>query len=141
MTAFNVLNVAASALTAQSMRLNTTASNLANAESAVSSNGQPYRAKHVVFEPVASSGGMGLPQDAASQGVRVTAVVEDQSQGRQVFEPGNPMANAEGYVTMPNVDPAEEMVNMISATRAYQTNVEMMNSAKSLMLKALTIGE
>ena len=135
MSLFNVFDVAGSALTAQSQRLNTTASNLANAESATSANGQPYKAKQVVFsaQPIA-------PQDNAV-GVRVTQIREDQSPGRRVHDPKHPLADPEGYVTMPNVNVIEEMVNMISASRSYQTNAELMNTAKSLLLKTLTIGQ
>lgn len=132
---FNVFGIAGSALTAQSVRLNTTSSNLANADSVVSANGQPYRAKQVVFEmkPIAEGG------DA--NGVRVTQIVESAAPLRSTYDPTNPAANAEGYVQMPNVNVVEEMVNMISASRSYQTNAEMMNTAKQLMLKTLSIGQ
>lgn len=134
MSMLDVFQVAGSALTAQSVRLNAVASNMANAESVVSSNGQPYRAKQVVFEakPMGSSGAMG---------VRVKQTVESAAPGRMVYEPKNPVANADGYVQMPNVDVVEEMVNMISASRSYQTNAEVMNTAKSLMQRTLTIGQ
>lgn len=134
MSMFNVFTIAGSALTAQSQRLNVVASNLANADSATSSTGQPYRAKQVVFSaiPLPSGGGAG---------VRVTSVLEDPSPGRQVFDPKNPLADAQGYVNMPNVNVVDEMVNMISASRSYQTNVDMMNTAKSLLMKTLTIGQ
>jgi flagellar basal-body rod protein FlgC len=133
MSMFNVFTIAGSALTAQSQRLNAVASNLANADSATSSTGEPYRAKQVVFSATP------LPSGGAS--VRVTSVVEDPSPGRQVFDPKNPQADAQGYVMMPNVNVVDEMVNMISASRSYQTNVDMMNTAKSLLLKTLTIGQ
>jgi flagellar basal-body rod protein FlgC len=131
---FNVFQIAGSALNAQSVRLNATASNLANADSVVSANGQPYRAKHVVFEaaPVAGKAGVG---------VRVQQVVEDSTPPRMTYEPKNPLADEKGYVTMPNVNVVDEMVNMISASRAYEANVEMMNSAKTLLLKTLSIGQ
>ena len=131
---FSVFDVAGSALTAQSQRLNATASNLANADSATSSTGQPYRAKQVVFsaEPLAQG-------DAV--GVRVTDVVLDQSPPRRVHDPRHPLADATGYVNMPNVNVIEEMVNMISASRSYQNNAEMMNTAKTLLLKTLHIGQ
>lgn len=134
MSLFNVFAIAGSALTAQSMRLNTTSSNLANADSVTSASGTPYRAKQVVFqaEPVAGP-------DA--QGVRVMQVVEDAAPPRMVYEPKNPLANEQGYVAMPNVNVVEEMVNMISASRSYQNNVEMMNTAKNLMQKTLAIGQ
>jgi flagellar basal-body rod protein FlgC len=135
MSLFSILDVAGSALTAQSQRLNTTASNLANADSATSSTGQPYKAKQVVFaaQPV-------NPQDN-SVGVRVSNVIEDQTPGRRVHDPRHPLADKDGYVTMPNVNVIEEMVNMISASRSYQTNAELMNTAKTLLLKTLQIGQ
>ena len=134
MSIFNVFSIAASALTAQSQRLNTVASNLANADSATSSTGEPYRAKQVIFAttPVQGDGG---------QGVKVTAVVNDPSPMRKVYEPHHPLADKEGYVTFPNVNAVEEMVNMISASRAYQDNADVMNTAKAMLLKTLTIGE
>ncbi len=132
---FNVFGIAGSALTAQSVRLNTVSSNLANADSVASANGQPYRAKQVVFEtrPISEGG------DA--NGVRVTQIVESAAPLRMTYDPTSPAANPEGYVQMPNVNVVEEMVNMISASRSYQTNAEMMNTAKQLMLKTLTIGQ
>lgn len=130
----DVFTIAGSALTAQSARLNATASNLANADSVVGADGQPYRAKEVVFAatPVGGEGG---------QGVRVTGVVESAAPLRLIYDPKSPYANDQGYVSMPNVNPVEEMVNMISASRAYQTNAEVMNTAKSLLLKTLAIGQ
>lgn len=134
MSVFNVFNIAGSALSAQSARLNAVASNLANADSVAGSNGQPYRAKQVVFAatPVGGEGG---------QGVRVTQVVESAAPLRLNYEPNSPFANEQGYVSMPNVNPVEEMVNMISASRSYQTNAEVMNTSKTLLLKTLAIGQ
>lgn len=130
----NIFNLAASAMSAQSQRMNVTASNLANADSVAGPDGQPYRARQVVFE-VASG-------DADEVGgVRVAEVVEDQSPLRTVFDPKNPRANGEGYVTLPNVNVVEEMTNMISASRSYQANVEVLNTAKTLMVKTLSIGQ
>jgi flagellar basal-body rod protein FlgC len=134
MSMFNVFQIAGSALTAQSVRLNATSSNLANADSVVSANGQPYRAKQVVFTAAPVAG-----QEAV--GVQVRQVVEDASPPRMVYEPKNPLANEQGYVSLPNVNVVEEMVNMISASRAYQANVEMMSNAKQLILKTLAIGQ
>ncbi len=135
MSLFNVFNVAGSGMAAQSQRLNVVASNLANADSATSANGQPYKAKQVVFSatPVEGSG--------SSQGVKVAAVVEDNSPMKMVYDPKHPMADAQGYVAMPNVNVVDEMVNMISASRAYQNNVDVMNTSKTLLLKTLTIGQ
>jgi len=134
MSLFNVFDIAGSAMTAQSQRLNVVASNLSNADSATSSTGQPYRARQVVFSTAQLN-----PHGVS--GVRVAGVIDDPSPMKQVYEPKHPLANAEGYVTMPNVNVVEEMVNMISASRSYQTNVEMMNTAKTLLLKTLTIGQ
>ena len=136
MSLFNVFQVSSSAMTAQSMRLNAVASNLANADSIVSSDGKPYRAKQVVFETIPVSGG-----GDASKGVRVRQVVEDASPLRMVYDPRNPAADEKGYVAFPNVNVVEEMTNMISASRSYQTNVEVMNTAKSMMLRTLQIGQ
>jgi flagellar basal-body rod protein FlgC len=151
MSLFSIFDVAGSAMTAQNKRLNVVASNLANADSAASSNGQAYKAKQVVFstQSVGGQAAAGAPADGmngthgsyGTAGVRVSAVIEDQSPMRKVFEPGHPMADKDGFVTMPNVNVVEEMVNMISASRSYQNNVEMMNTAKTLLLKTLTIGQ
>ena len=129
-----IFQIAGSAMAAQSQRMNTTASNLANADSISGPDGQPYRAKQVVFEMAPSSG-------QAIGGVRVARVVDDPSPLRMQHDPKNPLANAEGYVAMPNVNVVEEMVNMISASRSYQANVEVLNTAKTMMLKTLTIGQ
>src|SRR5512143_738254 len=128
MSLFNIFNVAGSAMNAQSQRLNTVASNLANADSATSANGEPYKAKQVVFAatPVGENG---------ATGVNVAAVVEDQSPMKMVYDPKNPLADEKGYVTMPNVNVVEEMVNMISASRSYQSNVDNMNAAKAMLQK------
>ncbi|WPH19600.1 flagellar basal body rod protein FlgC [Variovorax paradoxus] len=130
----NIFSVAGSAMAAQSQRMNVTASNLANAESVAGPDGKPYRAKQVVFE-VAASG----QQDIG--GVKVAGVIEDPSPLKMVFDPKNPHADAKGYVAMPNVNVVEEMTNMISASRSYQANVEVLNTAKTLMVKTLTIGQ
>jgi len=134
MSLFNVFNVAGSAMSAQGHRLNTVASNLANADSATSATGQPYRAKQVVFEAVEGN-------TPGSASVKVQSVVDDTAPPRMVYNPAHPQADDKGYVAMPNVNVVEEMVNMISATRSYQTNVETMNAAKTLLLKTLTIGQ
>ena len=131
---FSTFHIAGSALSAQSMRLNAVASNLANADSIVSADGKPYRAKQVVFEATPING-------EAGQGVRVKQIVEDASPGRMTYDPRNPAADERGYVTMPNVSVVDEMVNMISASRSYQTNAEVMNTAKQLLLKTLTLGQ
>jgi flagellar basal-body rod protein FlgC len=134
MSLFKIFNVAGSAMSAQSQRLNVVASNIANADSSTSATGQTYRAKQVIFSAVPSA-------SAESTGVKVQQVIEDQSPLKQVYDPKNPKADENGYITMPNVNMVEEMVNMISASRSYQTNVETMNTAKNMLLKTLTIGQ
>ncbi len=138
MSLFNVFDTAGTGMYAQSVRLNTTSSNLANANSASSSIDQTYRARQPVFgqilkDPYAS--------DGTAVGVRVLGVVESQAPLRREYNPGNPNADADGYVYMPNVNVVEEMANMISASRSYQTNVEVMNTAKELLMRTLSLGQ
>ena len=135
MSLLNVFQIAGSAMTAQSQRLNVVASNLANAESSTGPDGQAYRAKQVQFMVAP------LPGTAGAAGVKVDKVTEDQSPPRMVYNPSHPQADAKGYVTMPNVNVVDEMVNMLSASRSYQTNVDTMNAAKSMLLKTLTLGQ
>jgi len=134
MSLFNIFNISGSAMNAQSQRLNTVASNLANADSTTGPDGKPYRGKQVVFSvtPMGNNAGAG---------VKVAAVVDDPSPMKIVYDPKHPMADGQGYVTLPNVNVVDEMVNMISASRSYQNNVEVMNASKSLLLKTLTIGQ
>ena len=134
MSLFNVFNVSGSAVSAQSQRLNVVASNLANAESVAGPDGQPYKARQVVFQTQL----VGTEQSSA--GVRVAQVIEDNAAPRRVHNPDHPLADEQGYVTMSNVNPVEEMVNMISASRSYQTNIDVMNTAKSLLQKTLQLG-
>ena len=134
MSMFNIFNVSGSAASAQSQRLNVVASNLANADTVAGPDGQAYKARQVVFQTQ-------LMGEVGAAGVRVSTVREDQTQGRRVHDPKHPGADAEGYVTYSNVNPVEEMVNMISASRSYQNNVEVMNTAKSLLLKTLQMGQ
>jgi flagellar basal-body rod protein FlgC len=134
MSLFKVFNVSGSAVSAQSQRLNVVASNLANAESVAGPDGQPYKARQVVFQTQMQDG------DATSAGVRVARVIEDESAPRRIHDPRHPLADENGYVTMPNVNVVEEMVNMISASRSYQTNVDVMNTAKTLLQKTLQLG-
>jgi flagellar basal-body rod protein FlgC len=137
MSLFNIFDISGSALQAESIRMNTTSSNLANANSMSSSTGNTYRARHPVFQQVLDESG----EDSASVGVRVAGVVESQAPLRQEFNPDHPMADVQGYVYMPNVNVVEEMANMISASRAFQTNVEVMNSAKQMLMRTLTMGQ
>lgn len=138
MSLTQIFSIAGSALTAQSQRMNVAASNMANAESAVGPDGKPYRARQVVFQ-LAPVPGQTSGQEIG--GVAVAGVVEDPSPLRMVYDPASPLADASGYVAMPNVDVVAETVNMISASRSYQANVEVLNTAKSLMQRTLTIGQ
>ncbi len=135
MSLFRIFDVSSSAMHAQSARLNAVASNLANAESVTSSNGQPYRAKQVVFQAAQVGGGK------SALGVKVAGIVEDQSPPKMMFDPRHPLADANGYVAMPNVNAIEEMTNMISASRSYQTNLEVMNTAKTLLMRTISLGQ
>ncbi len=136
MSMFRVFDIASTAMHAQTTRLNAVASNLANAESITSSNGQPYRAKQVVFQSAQIAGG-----GKESVGVQVSGVIEDQSPPKLVYDPKNALADTNGYVAMPNVNVVEEMTNMISASRSYQTNADVMNTAKTLLLRTLALGQ
>jgi flagellar basal-body rod protein FlgC len=107
---------------------------LANADSVTSANGQAYRAKQVVFAELPINGEVG-------SGVKVMGVVEDSKPGKQVYDPRHPLADAKGYVVMPNVSVIDETVNMIAASRSYQNSVEILNTAKTLLLKTLTLGQ
>ena len=138
MSMFKVFDVAGSALSAQSLRLNVTASNMANANSVSSSEGDTYRARQPVFAATLEQAGGG---QGANVGVQVKGVVESQAPLQQQYNPGHPMANEEGYIFLPNVNVVEEMANMISASRSYQSNVEVINTAKQLMMRTLTMGK
>ncbi|NBC49194.1 MAG: flagellar basal body rod protein FlgC [Gammaproteobacteria bacterium] len=131
---FSVFEISGSALQAQSQRMNVTASNLANANSVTGPEGEPYRAKQVFFESLASN-----PKGIG--GVRVREVQEDPAPMRLEYRPDSPLADENGYVQMPNVEPVHEMVNMISASRSYQANVEVMNTSKQMISQTLSIGE
>lgn len=134
MSMFSIFNVSGSAISAQSQRLNTVASNLANVDAVAGPDGKAYKARQVSFQTVA----MGADN---AMGVKVSAINESNVPGRRVHDPSHPSADAEGYVTHSNVNAVEEMVNMISASRSYQNNVEVMNTAKTLLLKTLQIGQ
>jgi len=137
MSMLSIFNVSGSAASAQSQRLNVVASNLANADTVAGPNGQAYKARQVTFQTELVGQ---TPNDPTSAGVRVSTISEDQTPGRRVHDPKNPAADAEGYVTYSNVNAVEEMVNMISASRSYQNNLEVMNTAKSLLLKTIQLG-
>jgi flagellar basal-body rod protein FlgC len=141
----NIFDVAGSGMNAQSVRLNTTASNIANADTASSSTEEVYRARHPVFKASYnqmlghSNNGLNSQEEAA--GVAVLGIVESEAPLQQRYEPDHPMANEEGYVYYPNVNVVEEMTNMISASRSFQMNVDVMNSAKQMMQRVLSIGQ
>jgi flagellar basal-body rod protein FlgC len=137
MSLFNVFDIAGSAMSAETVRLNVTASNLANAQSVGSSEQSTYHARHPVFAAVMGS----LRDNAASAGVAVSGIVESQAPLEQRYQPEHPMANEEGYVFLPNVNIVDEMANMISASRSYQGNVEVLNTSKQLMLATLKLGQ
>ena len=138
MSMLRIFDIAGSAVSAQSQRLNVVASNLANADTVAGPDGSAYKARQVVFQTALT--GQGSQGDAAA-GVRVSTIAEDNRPGRRVHDPRHPGADAAGYVTYSNVNPVEEMVNMISASRSYQNNVEVMNTAKGLLLKTLQLGQ
>jgi flagellar basal-body rod protein FlgC len=144
---FNAINTSATGLTAQRVRMDTIAQNIANVSTTRSEDGLPYRRKTVVFE---ERNGVASFKDVLDKkmngnfigdGVRVVSIVEDENPFREVYDPGHPDANEEGYVLMPNVDTVTEMVNMISSTRSYEANVTALNSSKSMAMKALEIGK
>jgi len=137
MSMLNIFNVSGSAASAQSQRLNVVASNLANAETVAGPDGQAYKARQVTFRTELMGAGA---QDPTAAGVVVSNVTESQALGRRVHDPKHPAADADGYVTYSNVNAVEEMVNMISASRSYQNNIEVMNTAKSLLQKTLQMG-
>jgi len=135
MSLFRIFSIAGSGMAAQSQRLNTVASNIANVDSATGPDGRVYSARQVVFQSTPVDAG-----DPRAQGVRVASITESAAPPRRVHDPKHPMADKEGYVTLPNVSVVDEMVNMIAASRAYQNNVEVMNTAKSMLAKTLTLG-
>jgi flagellar basal-body rod protein FlgC len=141
------LDTSASALTAQRLRMDTISQNIANANTTRTENGTPYRRKEVLFEEKGSNAPFSQylkdaeGSNSAGNGVRVSQIVEDSSPFKQVYDPGNPDADQNGYVQMPNIDIVTEMVNMISATRAYEANVTALNSTKGMAVKALEIGK
>jgi flagellar basal-body rod protein FlgC len=134
MSLLSSFDIGATGLTAQAMRLNVISSNIANVESVSGPDGRAYRARQVVFSAIP------MPNKAVS-GVAVTEIVESKEPFRREYRPGHPKADPAGYVDMPNVNPVEEMVNMISAQRSYQMNIEAMNISRQLMLKTLDLGK
>jgi len=138
MSLSKIFDIAGSAMSAQSARLNTTASNLANANTVASSAATAYRSRQPVFQTVMdNSAGI----DPASAGVRVAGIVESTTEPARIQDPGNPLADKDGYIYMSNVNPVEELVNMISASRSYQNSVEVLNTSKDLLMRTLSLGQ
>lgn len=147
MSLFKIFDVSGSAMSAQSVRLNTTASNMANADSVSSSANETYRARHPVFAAAMAEAsaqyhsGKGNTQGQESAGVKVMGIVEDQKPLNVEYAPNHPMADADGYIYRPNVNVMEEMANMISASRSYQTNVQVADTAKTMVQRLLRMGQ
>jgi flagellar basal-body rod protein FlgC len=142
MSFMDAIGIAASGLTAERTRMDVTSENLANADTTQGANGQPYQRQEVVLQQIggfnaALSGAMG--NSGAPGGVEVTGIVNDPTPDQQEYDPGNPAANAQGYVTMPNVNPVTEMVDLIDESRSYQTDVTAMNTAKTMYEKTLDL--
>lgn len=141
MSLYDIFDISASAMSAQSIRLNTTASNMANADSVASSAGETYKARHPVFQAVmkgVSNSSLSAPQSA---GVNVVGIVESQAEAVARYQPDNPIADENGFVYAPNINIVEEMANMISASRSYQSNVQVATTAKTLLSKTLALGQ
>jgi flagellar basal-body rod protein FlgC len=136
MAGFRIFDIAGSGMSAQSVRLNTVASNIANADSVGSDPASVYRARHPVFQAVLGSGA-----DAGTASVTVAGVVQSQAKPESRYDPGNPLADSQGYVYAPAVNVVEEMADMISASRSYQNNVEVLSTARDLMLATLKLGQ
>jgi flagellar basal-body rod protein FlgC len=147
---FDALDVSGSGLSAERLRMDVTAENLANAQTTKDANGQPYRRKEVVLQEIGGGGfgaalagamgaGRGSGGSSGAGGVQVAGIVQDTSPGKQVYDPSNPDANAQGYVTMPNVEPVTEMVDLISASRSYEADVTAMQTAKQMFTKTLEL--
>jgi flagellar basal-body rod protein FlgC len=144
---FDAIDVSGSGLSAERLRMDVTAENLANAQTTKGANGQPYKRKEVVLQEI-GGGGFGAAlagamstsaQSSSVGGVQVAGIVEDQTPSKQVYDPGHPDANAQGYVSMPNVDPVTEMVDLITASRSYEGDVTAMQTAKSMFSKTLEL--
>lgn len=141
MSLYDIFNISGSGMSAQSVRLNTVASNIANADSVASTSGEAYKARHPVFQAVlngVSTNGQAAPENA---GVAVMGIVESQAEAVARYQPGNPLADEKGFVYAPNINIVEEMANMISASRSYQSNVQVATTAKHLLSRTLTLGQ
>lgn len=147
MSFFNAVNTSATALTAQTLRMDIISENIANANTTRTETGKPYKKKTVLIESIGKKNPFAnilnnklSNKDEGKKGVRVTDIVEDSSKGNLIFDPAHPDANEEGYVEMPNINIVEEMVNMISASRSYEANITAMNATKSMVSKTFEIG-
>ena len=144
MSLYNVFDISGSGMSSQSIRMNSISSNIANAESVTSSLGDVYRAKKPIFQTVfldEMDGNQEFGVSGAGQGVLVTDIVEDQSPLDMRYEPDHPFANEEGYVAYPNVNVIAEMTDMISASRGFQNNVEVLNTTRQMMQKIINMGQ
>lgn len=137
MSLFRIFDIAGSGMSAQALRLNTTASNISNAQSVSSSDNETYRARHPIFTTSFSD----YFDEFSGVGVKVEGIVNSQAPLRKEYEPNHPKANDDGYIYYPNVNPVEEMANMISASRSFQSNVEILNTSKQMLLRTLSLGE
>jgi len=137
MSSFRIFDIAGSGMSAQNLRLNLVASNLANVDAVSSSIDQTYRSRQPVFQAMLNQ----ADPNAPAKGVRMAGVVESQAPLNKEYAPNHPMSDAEGYIYKPNVNPVEEMANMISASRAYQSNVEVANAARQMMAATLNLGK
>ncbi len=141
MSLFKVMDIAGSALSAQSIRLNTVASNLANADSVSASSGEVYKARRPVFATVLKGAQNNISQSVASAGVGVAGIVESAAPAIREYNPNHPLADENGYIFRPNVNVVEEMADMMSASKSYQTNVQIAEAAKTLLAQTLRIGK
>lgn len=143
MSLYNIFNVSGSAMSAQTVRLNTIASNIANADSVASSTGEVYKARHPVFAAIMNETMSSGPGNSSAQngGVKVTGIIESQAEAVARYQPENPLSDENGYVYAPNISLVEEMANMISASRSYQSNVQVANMTKSLLSRTLSLGQ
>lgn len=138
MSLYNIFNISGSAMSAQTVRLNTVASNIANADSVASSTGEVYKARHPVFQTIMNDMNK---SDSQNGGVRVAGIIESQAEAVARYQPENPLADENGYVYAPNISLVEEMANMISASRSYQSNVQVANMTKNLLSRTLSLGQ
>jgi flagellar basal-body rod protein FlgC len=145
---FDALDISGSGLSAERLRMDVVAENLANAQTTKDATGQPYKRKEVVLQEIGGGGfgaalaaasGAGSQSSAVGRGVQVAGIVQDSTPGKQVYDPGHPDANAQGYVTMPNVEPVTEMVDLITASRSYEADVTAMQTAKQMFTKTLDL--